>query len=60
MPVPYDEGGVFWPTAPGDVAEAPHDYLSTACHHRRHSECRLVCKFCPAGCRCDCHRAVPG
>lgn len=32
-----------------------HDYLSTACHHQRHGECRHVCKFCTVACRCDCH-----
>jgi hypothetical protein len=32
-----------------------HDYLSTACHHQRHDECRNVCKFCESECGCDCH-----
>lgn len=33
----------------------PH-YLSTACQHNEHETCRKVCKFCPAKCRCDCHK----
>lgn len=32
-----------------------HDYLSTACGHGLHDRCRLVCKYCPAKCRCECH-----
>lgn len=34
----------------------PHRYLSTACHHGKHSECRKECKFCAAVCGCACHR----
>lgn len=30
-------------------------YLSTACLHGKHGECRLVCKYCKAPCRCNCH-----
>lgn len=33
-----------------------HDYLSTACHHELHEECRRTCKFCPAECQCSCHK----
>lgn len=36
-----------------------HDYLSTACFHNVHGECRLECKFCAAPCRCSCHRMTP-
>ena len=32
-----------------------HDYLSTACHHDLHKQCRKVCKFCAAACSCPCH-----
>lgn len=40
--------------------EELHVYLSTACQHGKHSECRLSCKFCDAKCSCDCgHVAVP-
>jgi hypothetical protein len=37
------------------MEKLPHFYLSTACHHNRHSECRLQCKFCEAKCCCECH-----
>src|SRR5215207_3646129 len=36
-----------------------HDYLSTACHHDEHDDCRQECKFCPAACECKCHRPPP-
>jgi hypothetical protein len=37
-----------------------HDYVSTACQHRQHTDCRRICKYCPALCLCVCHRwAVP-
>ena len=32
-----------------------HAYLSTACWHQTHHECRKVCKFCGAVCACPCH-----
>lgn len=32
-----------------------HDYLSTACHHKRHDQCRKTCKFCEVECCCECH-----
>jgi hypothetical protein len=35
-----------------------HAYVSTACQHERHGECRLTCKFCPAVCGCACHAEV--
>lgn len=33
-----------------------HDYLSTACLHERHDQCRRSCKFCGMPCRCECHQ----
>jgi hypothetical protein len=33
----------------------PHEYVSTACQHQLHADCRRVCKFCPANCGCGCH-----
>jgi hypothetical protein len=36
----------------------PHRYFSTACLHEQHKDCRMVCKFCPSPCRCDCHDAA--
>lgn len=38
-------------SAPSEV----HDYLSTACLHNMHDQCRQSCKFCGAECRCVCH-----
>jgi hypothetical protein len=35
---------------------AQHTYLSTACFHLRHAECRKQCKFCNIRCLCECHR----
>lgn len=40
------------------TTEQEHRYLSTACHHRLHTNCRLTCKWCPAACRCWCHAAA--
>lgn len=34
-----------------------HDYLSTACEHELHAECRKTCKFCGNACGCACHDA---
>jgi hypothetical protein len=34
-----------------------HAYISTACQHGLHERCRLICKFCDAGCQCACHEA---
>lgn len=40
-----------------DLLEAQqHDYLSTACYHGLHRDCRKICKFCEANCRCSCHK----
>jgi hypothetical protein len=32
-----------------------HNYLSTACWHGKHDQCRKECKFCKAPCKCECH-----
>lgn len=32
-----------------------HSYLSTACHHDLHHNCRQTCKFCKIPCECLCH-----
>jgi hypothetical protein len=40
--------------------EMPHEYLSTACYHLVHDECRRTCKFCRTVCRCPCHRPRTG
>lgn len=37
------------------LAHDDHDYLSTACEHQRHDECRRTCKFCANPCGCWCH-----
>ena len=37
-----------------------HVYLSTACVHKQHAECRVTCKFCPAQCVCVCHKQEGG
>jgi hypothetical protein len=36
---------------------ANHSYVSTACHHQLHDQCRSRCKFCEARCLCPCHPA---
>lgn len=33
----------------------PHTYVSTACQHLQHEECRKDCKFCQTVCICPCH-----
>jgi len=33
-----------------------HHYVSTACRHRLHGQCRQTCKFCFAACACVCHQ----
>lgn len=38
-----------------DRAISLHDYLSTACYHGQHDQCRKQCKFCEVGCNCGCH-----
>jgi hypothetical protein len=30
----------------------PCDYLSKACEHELHGDCRYTCKFCGEACRC--------
>lgn len=35
----------------------PHAYVSTACMHGIHDQCRKECKFCKAPCGCACHEA---
>jgi len=42
-------------TALREPHASAHRYVSTACHHELHGECRMVCKFCPARCLCSCH-----
>lgn len=37
-----------------------HDYVSTACIHDVHGQCRVTCKFCPSRCRCACHAGRGG
>lgn len=39
-------------------APTEHVYLSTACVHDRHVQCRQTCKFCMALCQCSCHPVV--
>jgi hypothetical protein len=34
-----------------------HSYVSTACHHDLHEQCRRTCKFCSTPCLCSCHDA---
>lgn len=41
------------------VDQCPHVYLSTACYHNFHGECRQTCKFCPSPCSCECHKEKP-
>ncbi|GAA0639441.1 hypothetical protein GCM10009547_49460 [Sporichthya brevicatena] len=36
-------------------AEPRHYYLSTACRHEVHGQCRRTCAFCDAACVCFCH-----
>lgn len=33
-----------------------HEYVSSACAHRRHDFCDDGCRFCGAVCLCACHR----
>ncbi len=35
-----------------DERDEVHYYISTACQHGRHDECRKVCKFCSGTCLC--------
>lgn len=43
---------------PERPALLPH-YLSTACHHGHHDQCRRICKYCPETCLCKCHGLRP-
>jgi hypothetical protein len=36
-------------------ADVIHLYVSTACQHGVHAECRRECKFCTSPCLCPCH-----
>ena len=49
------DGGKTWyyvdDQQPGPATEA-HNYVSTACEHGLHEQCRRTCKFCPAECLC--------
>jgi uncharacterized protein YuzE len=45
------------PDTPPDLHCLIHEYLSTACWHEVHDECRRTCKFCDKPCACDCHAA---
>lgn len=38
------------------IEDGEHFYVSTACLHDRHDDCRLICKWCDAPCNCRCHR----
>jgi len=40
-----------------DIVE--HSYISTACHHTFHDQCRKTCKFCAVACKCECHTVEP-
>lgn len=37
------------------TSRSSHDYLSTACLHDLHENCRLTCKYCDTACSCPCH-----
>lgn len=42
--------------APKTPEQVEHGvYLSTACWHDLHTECRLTCKYCELPCFCHCH-----
>jgi len=47
---------ILEPPPPLRAEPGAHHYLSTACQHGQHHDCRHVCKFCPAKCQCFCHR----
>jgi hypothetical protein len=38
----------------GEVVGSTRHYVSTACLHRLHEQCRRQCKFCSAKCGCSC------
>lgn len=35
-----------------------HFYVSTACFHGLHDDCRLLCKWCDGRCNCGCHQPM--
>ncbi len=37
------------------LRSSSHKYISTACHHKLHTNCRMICKFCESKCACLCH-----
>ncbi len=43
------------------MSDKVHVYISTACHHVKHTSCREWCKWCKEPCVCKCHavKAVP-
>lgn len=45
----------FWaaPHPPVREIPRPHRYLSTACFHGLHAQCRRWCKFCSVSCLCE-------
>jgi hypothetical protein len=51
--------GLEWDQVPEDekaeTSKDMHQYISTACLHCRHDECRRSCKFCKSPCLCSCH-----
>lgn len=55
-----DPGAGDFEPPPDSATPAHHVYLSTACHHGKHAECRQKCKFCGTTCACPCHRADYG
>lgn len=52
----HEDDPEAYPPEPDPPVARPQDhyYVSTACHHDRHGECRYVCKFCGAECMCIC------
>jgi hypothetical protein len=38
-----------------DLMNEQHVYLSTACAHNEHGNCRKTCKYCEQDCICHCH-----
>lgn len=41
------------------VTSANHSYLSTACWHNLHGQCRHNCEVCGIPCACSCHSGEP-
>lgn len=46
-------------TEPAAAWSAPHAYVSTACLHGRHDDCRRTCKYCSAPCQHPAHASQP-